>query len=112
MFATVRTNSSPRVVLSILAGLLALPATTGVVFAQGSVVAWVEHFYGQCNVPAPPPGLFYVEVAAGANHTVARRSDGSVVAWGDNGWGQCNVPALPPSMSYVHVASGFFHAVA
>ena len=43
--------------------------------------------YGQCNVPALPGGLTYVEVAAGDGHTVARRSDGSVVAWGGNSYG-------------------------
>ena len=62
--------------------------------------------YGQCNVPALPAGLTYVEVAAGGAHTVARRSDGSVVAWGDNDFGQCNVPALPAGLTYVEVAAG------
>ena len=51
--------------------------------SDGSVVAWGSNNYGQCNVPALPAGLTYVEVAAGGiGHTVARRSDGSVVAWG------------------------------
>jgi len=67
-------------------------------------------------VPALPPGLTYVEVAAGGDlggsHTVARRSDGSVVAWGRNGWGQCNVPALRPGLTYVEVAAGGEHTVA
>src|SRR5436189_127948 len=47
----------------------------------------------------------FVEVAAGAWNTVARRSDGSVVAWGDNTSGQCNVPALPAGLTYVEVAA-------
>jgi hypothetical protein len=34
------------------------------------------------NVPALPPGLSYVQVAASSRHAVARRSDGSAVAWG------------------------------
>jgi hypothetical protein len=75
-------------------------------------VAWGRNNYGQCNVPALPPGLTYVDVAAGDWHSVARRSDGSVVAWGDNGNGQCNVPALPPGLSYVEVAAGSAHTVA
>ena len=33
--------------------------------SDGSVVAWGDNFYGQCNVPALPAGLTYVEVAAG-----------------------------------------------
>jgi alpha-tubulin suppressor-like RCC1 family protein len=80
--------------------------------SDGSVVAWGNNSYGQCNVPALAPGLSYVEMAAGERHTVARRSDGSVVAWGWNGWGQCNVPALPPGLSYVEVAAGSLHTVA
>ena len=74
--------------------------------SDGSVVAWGDNYYGQCNVPALPAGLTYVEVAAGGCHTVARRSDGSVVAWGSNDYGQCNVPALPAGLTYVEVAAG------
>ena len=80
--------------------------------SDGSVVAWGDNYYGQCNVPALPVGLTYVEVAAGGTHTVARRSDGSVVAWGSNDYGQCNVPALPVGLTYVEVAAGTDHTVA
>ncbi|MBM4393755.1 MAG: hypothetical protein FJ090_21725, partial [Deltaproteobacteria bacterium] len=80
--------------------------------SDGSVVAWGSNVYGQCNVPALPGGLAYVEVAAGWRHTVARRSDGSVVAWGDNVYGQCNVPVLPVGLAYVEVAAGERHTVA
>ena len=80
--------------------------------SDGSVVAWGYNDYGQCNVPALPAGLTYVEIAAGDDHTVARRSDGSVVAWGDNTYGQCNVPALPAGLTYVEVAAGDTHTVA
>ena len=62
--------------------------------------------------PVPPPGLTYVEVAAGFEHTVARLSDGSVVAWGANGSGQCNVPAPPPGLTYVEVAAGYDYTIA
>src|SRR5262245_31244368 len=116
MPATVRTNSSPRaVVFSILAGLVTLPATTGVVLAQGSVVAWGQNLVGECNVPALPPGLSYVSVAATAApspHSVACRSDGSVVSWGNSSYGLSNVPALPPGLAYVEVAAGWTNTVA
>src|SRR5439155_21471 len=59
-----------------------------------------------------PPGLTYVQVAAGGRHSVARRNDGSVVAWGDNYYGECNVPALPPGLSYVQVTAGGLHTIA
>jgi hypothetical protein len=78
--------------------------------SDGIVVSWGYNNYGQCNVPALPPGVSYVEVAAGSNHTVAIRSDGSVLAWGWNQYGQCNVPALPPGLT--HVVAGAFHTVA
>src|SRR5262245_27030903 len=90
--------------------------------SNGSVVAWGLNAYqsyvsattlsGQCTVPTLPPGLSYVDVAAGRWHTVALRSDGSAVAWGWNYYGQCNVPALPPGLSYVEVAAGEKNTVA
>lgn len=90
--------------------------------SDGSVVAWGSNLYSGCNVPALPPGLSYVEVAAGGGyggqglfyfgHTVARRNDGSVVAWGNNYQDQCNVPALPLGLSYVEVTAGGYHNVA
>jgi hypothetical protein len=85
------------------------------------VVAWGDNTFGQCNVPALPTGLSYMQVAAGGSydfwpamygHTVALRSDGSVVAWGDNTFGQCNVPTLPPGFNYVEVAAGGVHTLA
>src|SRR5262245_5617339 len=33
--------------------------------SDGSVVAWGDNSIGQCKVPALPPGLTYVEIAAG-----------------------------------------------
>jgi hypothetical protein len=35
--------------------------------SDGLVVAWGDNTYGECNVPALPPGLAYVEVAAGGD---------------------------------------------
>jgi hypothetical protein len=74
--------------------------------SDGSVVAWGDNSYGQCNVPALPSGLAYVEIAAGRRHSLARRSDGSVVAWGETGLGQCNVRPLTPDWKFVEVAAG------
>jgi hypothetical protein len=74
--------------------------------SDGSVVAWGENSSGQCDVPALPAGLTYVEIAGGGYHSLARRSDGSVVAWGSNAYGQCNVPPLPAGLSCVELAAG------
>jgi hypothetical protein len=80
--------------------------------SDGQVLAWGNNAEGQCNIPAPPAGVSYVEIVAGLNHTLARRSDGQVVAFGDNGDGQCNVPALPAGVTYVQVDGGRRHSVA
>jgi hypothetical protein len=90
---------------------LAFLILVGMGCAQG-IVAWGYNGAGQCNVPALPAGLTYVEIAAGASHTVAGLSDGSVVAWGPNYQGQCNVPALPPGLTYVEISAGGNHTVA
>ena len=34
-----------------------------------------------------------VQIAAGAYHSLARKTDGTVAAWGKNDFGQTNVPA-------------------
>ena len=39
--------------------------------AQTGVRAWGGNTYGQCNVPALPTGIDYVQVSAGGDHTVA-----------------------------------------
>jgi hypothetical protein len=75
-------------------------------------VAWGNNFLGQCNVPALPSGLSYVEIATGQLHSLARRSDGSVVAFGDDFSGQCNVAPLPSGLSYLGIAAGAGHSLA
>ena len=37
-----------------------------------------------CAVPLLPAGLTYVDVWAGWQHAIARRSDGSLVEWGES----------------------------
>jgi hypothetical protein len=77
--------------------------------SDGTVEAWGSNAQGQCNVPALPPGLSYVEIAAGWAYSFARRSDGTIVAWASTG----NVPAaLPPSLGYVEIAAGSLHSLA
>lgn len=56
----------------------------------GSVEAYGDNYFGQCNVP---PGLTATAVGCGRWHSLAIRPDGTVAAWGRNDNGQCNVPA-------------------
>jgi hypothetical protein len=57
---------------------------------------------GQGNVPLTPPGVQYVEIGAGKEYSVARRSDGTVAAWGRfrGTW------APPPGARYRYVKLG------
>jgi hypothetical protein len=77
-----------------------------------SAIAWGDNSHGQCNVPGLPIGVTYREVACGARHSVARRSDGTIVAWGDNTAGQCNVPPLPGGHTWLEIAAGEQHTLA
>ena len=54
--------------------------------------------FGVGNVPQLPPGVEYVEVAAGSHFQMARRSDGQVVAWPN-----VSFPAPPPGVVYVEI---------
>ena len=50
-------------------------------------------------------------ITAGANFTVALKSDGSVIAWGDNEYGQTTVPAGAQS-GVTAIAAGAYHTLA
>jgi alpha-tubulin suppressor-like RCC1 family protein len=90
-----------------LTGVSAIAAgdyfSVAVVAADGSVWAWGRNNNGQLgdntttNSPSPVQvkgagGTGWLTgmttVAAGGDHTVARKTDGTVWAWGDNGYGQ------------------------
>jgi alpha-tubulin suppressor-like RCC1 family protein len=58
---------------------------------DGTVFAWRNNGFGQCDVP---DGLKeVVAIAAGNAHSMALKSDGTVVVWGDNSYGARAVPA-------------------
>jgi len=75
----------------------------------GSIVAWGDNSYGQCNQPPGGPNTGFVEVAAGCWHSLGLKQDGSIVAWGDNSYGQCNVPL--PNTGFVKVAAIDVHSL-
>jgi hypothetical protein len=76
--------------------------------AQTIGSGWGLNGSGQTTLPVLPSGKSFVQIAAGANHSLGRLNDGTVVAWGYNGNGQCIVPPLPTGMTYTDVAAGHF----
>jgi len=74
---------------------------------DGSVVAWGDNDYGQCNVPPPNEG--FVAVAGGYAHSAGLKEDGSVVVWGSNDDGQCDVPS--PNGGFMALAAGRCHSL-
>ena len=76
--------------------------------ADGSIVAWGDNEYGQCDVPSPNSG--FVAIAAGSSHSLGLKADGSIVAWGRNEFGQCNVPQ--PNAGFREIAASSSHSVA
>jgi len=70
--------------------------------SDGSIVAWGDNHYGQCDVPEP--NTDFVAVSAVVAHSLGLKSDGSIVAWGANHVGQCDVPE--PNTGYTAICGG------
>jgi alpha-tubulin suppressor-like RCC1 family protein len=86
-------------------------------FSNGSVTAWAtdtnkSNLYGQAAVPAFPANKKAVQVAAGANFSVALLDDGSLMLWGDNTRGQTIVPDYLKSARATAIAAGTWHWLA
>jgi hypothetical protein len=62
--------------------------------------------------PCLPAGLTYVEVRAGAQHTLLRLSDGSAVGAGLNADGRTTIPSLPAGIRFAQLAAGGTHSAA
>ena len=101
---------------------------------DGTALAVGDNGHRQCDIPPPPPGKTYVQLAAGGTFTILLCSDGQLVItpyvgeprgpmefvrgsgaigmfcrhWGN--WGQHCLP-LPPGMTYKQVAAGHAHWV-
>lgn len=100
-------GSLARVWSLIFAGAVC-PSAAG----QSQLVAWGDNIYGQVSsVPSPPPGLEYVQIAAGYAHGLAVLSDGTAVGWGNNLDLKTIVPPLPPGTTHRQVTAGWFHSV-
>jgi len=72
--------------------------------ANGTIVAWGENTWGQCDVP--PGYADFVAIAAGGAHSLGLRANGSVVAWGRPDGGACDVPEPNSDFIAISAASG------
>ena len=67
---------------------------------DGQTVAFGSNGDQQCNIPALPAGVHYVDCAAGVHHSILLRNDGQAVAFGRDDHQRCNIPALPVGRRY------------
>jgi chitodextrinase len=73
----------------------------------GTIIAWGENYFGECNFPEPNTGFLAFEAAD--DHCLGLKADGSIIAWGKNDVGQCNVPV--PNTGFIAVATGSQHSL-
>ncbi|MDQ6837122.1 MAG: cell wall anchor protein [Actinomycetota bacterium] len=111
----VRGNRAARLVLALgvvatllaLAAALSVPPTSAAATSAGATVSWGLNRSGQLgdgstnthSIPVaalPPADHGVTTVAAGADFSLALRSDGSVLAWGDNSVGQLGNGTFTP----------------
>ncbi|MEI7434626.1 MAG: NosD domain-containing protein, partial [Methanomicrobiales archaeon] len=69
----------------------------------GSIAAWGNNQYGQCNVPT---GTSYAAISAGGWHSLAIATNGSIVAWGES------TGVAPSGNDFSAIASGWYHNLA
>jgi alpha-tubulin suppressor-like RCC1 family protein len=93
-----------------LGSLTALALACGA-YGQGQVVGWGAALgQGDQYTPSVASLLPFKAVAAGADFTVALRSDGTVAHWGGNSFGQLNQPVGLGSVTQVD--AGSYHVAA
>lgn len=68
---------------------------------NGSIVAWGDNLWGQCDIPLP--NMNFVAIAAGAGHNLGLKADGTIVAWGRPSDGACDVPE--PNSDFIAIAA-------
>jgi N6-adenosine-specific RNA methylase IME4 len=83
-------------------------ATVFVDVAAGSLVSWGYDGYNQ--VGNTPTTNGFIQVAGGANCSVALKSDGTLVSWGYDGYNQ--VGNTPATNGFIQISAGGRHCVA
>jgi len=76
--------------------------------SDGTVIAWGDDYYGQCEVPTNLTGV--AAIAAGNTHSLALLTNGTVVGWGDDYNGQSSPPTNLTSV--ISIAAGVQHSLA
>ncbi len=113
----------------LLAGLLIAPRSASLA-QTAPLYAWGDNYYGQLGdgtngyslVPTQTVGLTNaVQIARGASHTLALKSDGTVWAWGSNRFGELgdgsnmerDLPVQVTGLSgIIQIAGGEAHSIA
>jgi alpha-tubulin suppressor-like RCC1 family protein len=70
----------------------------------GSMVAWGDNTYRQCNVPRGTTNMF--AIAAGYHHSLALKADGAMAGWGEDDFGQTNAPVGLSSVTAIAAGWG------
>jgi len=79
------------------------------ILTNGTVTAWGNNYYNQCNVPTNLADV--VAVAAGGRHSMALKRNGEIMMWGDTALGQItNRPAAATNIAAI--AAGIWHSLA
>jgi len=65
--------------------------------ANGTVVCWGNHTYGEST----PPAATFTQVTSGFTYTCGVKTDGTVACWGSNDYGQ----SLPPDGTFTQVSA-------
>lgn len=75
---------------------------------DGTVKAWGNNDYGQCDVPLNLTDV--INISSGEYHSLALKKDGTIVAWGYNKNGQCNIPLEVKDVKNIYC--GDYHSIA
>jgi hypothetical protein len=102
---TLPANRSPLAPRPVIAFCLLSCILPSIVLA-GSIAAWGNNDFGQCNVPFPNTG--FVDISNTAQ-VLGLKYNGSITAWGYNKYGECNIPS--PNSDFISISAGWYHSL-